>query len=214
MECECFTKTPEFNDFDNTICINCGKKFENKIFYNYSYVNCSNNDAKQKSLYKNFYNYIYNLEQKFNIENHVKKDIMYLYLLSTETYKNINNYKKIKNFVQFCYLSCWFVFKNYNKLNVLVYLENKKPPNVNKFNKFFYIIAQSDDFNKNYLFEHNINKNNILFDDYSWFIYKTLYNKNKLDLFDNIYPQCKKMFELDKFISFLNFEKYILSLIE
>jgi hypothetical protein len=219
MKCECFNETPEFDDFDKSTCVGCGKIFDNKIYLNNQMIfdknihipkNPKNNQKEQLNAY------ILNIQKKNNYltEQFIISDIHYLYKLSTETYKTINNYKKIKNNDVFCYLSCWYVFKNYNKLDILNYLEKIKPKNLNKFNKIFYLISQSENFIKDYSINHNIHKKSILFDDYSWIIYDILYKEDKTEEYDKIYNLCIKMFELDKFISIQNLKKYILKIIK
>jgi hypothetical protein len=216
FECECFNKTPEFIEEDYSTCINCGKLFHYHKFEN-MYNNTSNqNKTNLKKNQQDLINaYIYNLQKNFEIKfkEKVMNDIIYLYNTSTETYKLINNYSKIKNNDNFCYLSCLYVFKNYNELNCINKLEKFKPKNINKFNKIFYLLCSTKIFKEDYGIKHDLRIESILYDDYSWLIYEILKKNEKLNLYENVYSLIHKKMLNDEFISKTNFEKYILKII-
>lgn len=216
MICECFSKIPEFDDDDFT-CIHCGKTFHelyqnnHNLFDNNIHLqkNLKNNQTSQTEIINAYINNI----QKNNYNNYIINDIIYLFNLSTQTYKTINSYSKIKSINVFCYLSCWYVLKNYKKYDSLTELLKIKPKNINKFNKVFYVVCQSESFKKDYSIKHNIEPYSILFDDYHLVVYDILKNENKLYKFDEISSFVTKMFQEDKFISLTNFKKYILKII-
>lgn len=216
MICECFNKIPEF-EYDDFTCIHCGKTFHEMYQNNHIQfdsntllpLNLKNNQTSQTEIISAYINDI----QKNNFNNCIINDIIYLFRLSTETYKKINSYSKIKSVKVFCYLSCWYVLKNYNQLESLIELLKIKPKNINKFNKVFYVICQSESFKKDYNVKHNIESCSILFDDYSWVVYDILKTENKLEKYDEISSITNKLFQQDKFISLTNFKKYILKII-
>lgn len=216
MICECFSTIPEF-DSDDFTCIHCGKTFHELYQSSHTQfdnnirppLNLKNNQTSQVEVINTYINNI----KKNNFNNCIINDIIYLFRLSTQTYKTINSYSKIKSVNVFCYLSCWYVLKNYNQHESLTELLKLKPKNINKFHKVFYVVCQSENFKKDYGTKHNINSSSILFDDYSWVIYDILKNENKLHQFDDVLSNTNQMFQQDNFISLTNFKKYILKII-
>ncbi len=217
LECECFDKNPEFIDQDYSTCINCGKVFDyNHNFDNINYNSSIQTEINQKKSQIDLINtYINDLQKKFkiNFKENIIRDIIYLYKTSTETYKYVNNYYKIKYHDNFCYLSCLYVFKNYNEFTFINELEKSKPKNINKFNKVFYLLCNTNKFKEDYGVRHDIKKVSILYDDYSWIIYDILEKNKKLENFENVYKSAKSTMLNDEFISKSNFEKYILKVI-
>lgn len=214
MICECFSKIPEF-EYDDFTCIHCGKTFHQNNHNQFDNNILPPTNLKNKTSQTELINaYINNIEKnKNNFNNSIVNDIIYLFRLSTQTYKTINSYSKIKSVKVFCYLSCWYVLKNYNQFESLIELLKIKPKNINKFNKVFYVVCQSESFKNDYNKIHNIESYNILFDDYSWVVYDILKHENKLDKFNEISTITNEMFQQDKFISLTNFKKYILKII-
>jgi hypothetical protein len=217
LECECFNKNPEFIDEDYSTCINCGKLFDynqnlDSTVYNLHIQTETNYKKNQKDLINT---YINNIQKNFkiNFKENVKIDIIYLFNLSTETYKYINNYKKIKYHDNFCYLSSLYVLKNYNELDCINKLLKLKPKNINKFNRVFYFICNTDKFKKDYKVKHNIKSVSILHDDYSWIIYEILEKNYCLEVYEKVYDLVREKLHNDEFISKTNFEKYILNII-
>ena len=214
MICECFSTIPEF-EYDDFTCIHCGKTFHQNNHNQFDDNILPPTNLKNKTSQTELINaYINNIEKnKNNFNNSIVNDIIYLFRLSTQTYKTINSYSKIKSVKVFCYLSCWYVLKNYNQFESLIELLKIKPKNINKFNKVFYVVCQSESFKNDYNKIHNIESYNILFDDYSWIVYDILKHENKLDKFNEISTITNEMFQQDKFISLTNFKKYILKII-
>lgn len=217
MNCECFSREPTFNNNDDSLtCIYCGITCNNTVYYQ---PPSAHNFENQKCLKNNqliqIKTYIDTIQNKIkkNFDNTIVRDIYYLYELSVETYKKVNDYKKIKYTDVFFYLSSLYVLKSYKHLEAVVYLVSVKPKSINKFNKIYYLISQSNKFKNDYGKIHNIDRMAILFDDYSWVVYDILKENNKLHLYDNIYLKVVEKLKNDDFISSVNLKKYILNTI-